>query len=200
MSDEVWVGIFVGGQSRRMGGFPKGLLELPGGGRLIERLIAEVGRALPAAPIRLVGSHAAYAFLGLEAIPDDPPGIGPLGGFLGLLRTARGRGVTHLVVLSCDLPFVTSELIERLVAFSPSAAVVAPVDRLDGFGGEARWQPFFGYYRVEPSLVAAEALLATGARSLQRLFEHIEAPLELPLSDEERAQLRDWDTPEQVNS
>ncbi|MGE0328024.1 MAG: molybdenum cofactor guanylyltransferase [Polyangiaceae bacterium] len=196
----MWVGIFVGGASSRMGGFPKGLLQAPSGGKLVERLASEVERALPDASIRLVGVHEAYASLGFVAIPDAPAGIGPLGGFLGLLRAARSETVERLVVLSCDLPFVTGELIQRLVTFSPDASVVAPVDRLDGFGGEARWQPFFGYYRVDPSLAAAEALHASGARSLQRLFEHIESPVELLLNAEERAQLRDWDTPEQVRA
>lgn len=192
----MWIGIFVGGESRRMGGFPKGLLEAPDGRLLVERLIAEAQLALPSAEIRLVGAHPAYATLGVAEIPDDPPGIGPLGGLLGLLRAAKAKRVESSIVLSCDLPFVKAPLIQRLARHASEAPVVAPLDRLHRDGGEARWQPFFGYYRVDPSLVAAEALRATGARSLQKLFERLEGAVELPLSAEERAQLRDWDTPE----
>lgn len=192
----MWVGIFVGGESRRMGGFPKGLLKAPDGRPLVERLIAEAQLALPAAVIRLVGTHPAYRALGVPEVPDDPPGIGPLGGMLGLLRAASAERVESLVMLSCDLPFVKAPLIQRLAAHAPHAPSVAPLDSLDGDGGEARWQPFFGYYRVDPSLVAAESLCAAGARSLQELFERLEGAVELPLSAEERAQLRDWDTPE----
>ncbi|MCA9630843.1 MAG: molybdenum cofactor guanylyltransferase [Myxococcales bacterium] len=190
----MWVGIFIGGQSRRMGGFPKGLLEAPDGRRIIERVIDEAERALPAASIRLIGEHPAYGFLGLPQIADDPPGIGPLGGFLAALSAARDSAVQRLVILSCDLPYVGGPLIRRLAEFAPEAPAVAPVDAARG-GGEARWQPFFGHYRVEPSLVAASALHASGRRSLQGLFANLEDAVELPLGDEERAQLRDWDSP-----
>ncbi len=192
----MWVGIFVGGQSRRMGGFPKGLLEAPGGQSLVQRLVSEAQRALPEATICLVGEHPAYAPLGLPQIADAPAGIGPLGGLLGLLGAATTSRVERLLVMSCDLPFVRAPLMERLVAFAPEAAAVAPLDRFGEGGGETRWQPFFARYRVAPSLAAASALHGAGGRSLQQLFSRLPGAVELPLSPEERAQLRDWDTPE----
>lgn len=81
-------GIFVGGRSSRMGGRPKGLLELSPGVTLVERWrVLFEGLAIPTV---LVGEQDAYAQLGLPVIADEPH-AGLLGGLLALLEIGRAH-------------------------------------------------------------------------------------------------------------
>ena len=185
MSPVTIAGVFVGGAGSRMGGAAKGLLQAPDGVTIIERWRVLL-RAAGVAEIVLVGAHEAYASLGLERVEDVPGGAGPLGGVVALLRRA-GEG--RALAVACDMPFVSLGLIERLVR-APDAPLVAP--RLDG-----RWEPFCARYDAPRVLPVAERQMATDARSLQRLFDAAGAS-ELPLAPGELAELRDWDTPEDV--
>jgi molybdenum cofactor guanylyltransferase len=178
-------GIFVGGNGTRMGGIAKGLLRTADGPTLVERsrtILERVG-----AKVVLVGAHDAYARLGLDVIADEPPGIGPLGGLVALLRRA---GATPAVAVACDMPFVTSALVERLLATSPNAPIVAP--HRDG-----RWEPLCARYDGATVLAQALALSRSGHHSLQRLLRDLDA-VALPLTPEELDELRDWDTPDDV--
>ncbi|HSU40989.1 MAG TPA: NTP transferase domain-containing protein, partial [Polyangiaceae bacterium] len=122
------IGLFVGGRGSRLGGVAKGNLALPSGETLAARLVARSRDALPGTPIVLVGAAEAYAHLGLPAVPDDPQGIGPLGGLRALLAHAEGRGRTHALALSCDLPYLEAPLIARLGVEAPAADFLAPRD------------------------------------------------------------------------
>jgi molybdopterin-guanine dinucleotide biosynthesis protein A len=178
-------GVFVGGLASRMGGLPKGMMTAPGGGTIVQRWCA-VLRAAGVTDIVLVGKDDAYAELGLEGIADAPAGIGPLGGIVALLRRA---GDGHALAVACDMPFVTPLLIERLLS-AAGAPVVAP--RIDD-----RWEPFCARYDAPRILPVAERQAMTRARSLQQLLDSARA-VELPLTPDEAAQLRDWDTPEEA--
>ncbi|MET0413737.1 MAG: NTP transferase domain-containing protein, partial [Polyangiaceae bacterium] len=85
----VLFGILVGGQSRRMGGTPKGNLDA-GGQSIIARTI-ELCRALvPASAVErvlLVGDGSAYD-VAVPRLADAPAGVGPLGGLCALLARA----------------------------------------------------------------------------------------------------------------
>jgi molybdopterin-guanine dinucleotide biosynthesis protein A len=177
-------GVFVGGQSSRMGGQPKGLLPAPEGGTLVERCC----RVLAGAGIDdvvLVGAQAAYAPLGLPMLDDAPPGTGPLGGMLALLGYAAGARAPFAIALACDMPFVSAGLIARLRDAAP-AAIVAP--RRDG-----RWEPLCARYSWGAAALG-ERRVASGDYSLQRWLDQGQA-IELSLSPEEAQELRDWDTP-----
>ena len=64
--------------------------------------------------IRIVANdRERYAGLGLRVIPDAVPDAGPLGGlYTALLDAAHDR----MLILACDLPFVTAALLQRLAA------------------------------------------------------------------------------------
>lgn len=181
----VVAGIFVGGASSRMSGRPKGLLRAPGGRTIVERmrdLLADIA----VEDVVLVGASSAYAALGIRAIEDRPSGIGPLGGLASLLRRA---GDNRVLALACDMPFVTARLLRSLLD-APSAAVVAP--RCDG-----RWEPLCARYDAAVVLPIVEKHVAQSDHSLQRLLIAAGAA-PLPLSEERRSELRDWDAPEDV--
>lgn len=187
MTPAVVAGVFVGGGGTRLGGLAKGMMLAPGGETIVDRwrrLLGKLGVA-----VVLVGDHAAYAHLGMERIDDEPRGIGPLGGMVGLLRRAR-RG--HALALACDMPFVSEALLERLVAAASGAAVLAP--RVAGV-----WEPLCAIYDAPRVLPIAVARAARGARSLQGLLDEAGAK-ELPLQPGEADQMKDWDTPEDRSS
>jgi molybdenum cofactor guanylyltransferase len=187
------VGIFVGGRGLRMGGVAKGLLKAPDSETtLLERLRGELASALPEAEVVLVGAADAYADVGLSAVSDEPSGIGPLGGLIGLLAFAERGGAEHALALACDLPRIDASLLRRLASerTDKSALVAAQ--------GEIR-NPLVARYAVAHALPAARAALGAGKRSLQAVLDGLgDGVATLDLSATEAATLDDWDTPEDI--
>ena len=190
MSLDCVIGLFVGGQSSRMGGFPKGNLQAPGSSlTLLQRLLGEARAASAATPVVLVGSAEAYASLGLPALADQPPGIGPLGGLGALLEHARAKGKTHALALACDLPRLDRALIQRLLSERPEASALVAQQ------GAIR-NPLIARYEVWRAREALTHTLAQNRRSLQAVLDELgEAVACLDLSAAEQALLDDWDTP-----
>jgi molybdopterin-guanine dinucleotide biosynthesis protein A len=102
--------ILAGGRARRLGGADKASL-IVGDARIIDRQLAAL--ATVADEVRIVANDPGrYAELGVRVIPDVIAGAGPLG---GLYTALAGAGHERVVILACDLPFVTAALLERLV-------------------------------------------------------------------------------------
>jgi molybdopterin-guanine dinucleotide biosynthesis protein A len=79
-----------------------------------------------------------YEIPGIRTIGDPLPACGSLGGVLAALEDSAADAV---IILACDLPFVTTELIRLLVETEPSSSLVVP-----SVGGDV--QPLAG---VTPS-------------------------------------------------
>jgi len=95
--------VLAGGKSRRMGA-DKALLELDG--KTLIAIALEKFSGLKEIFISAAGADD-YAFTGFRTIPDDRPGIGPLGGFISALKAAESELVCFRPV---DAPFVPSGL------------------------------------------------------------------------------------------
>jgi molybdopterin-guanine dinucleotide biosynthesis protein A len=180
-----------------MGGQPKGWLLAPqaSGPRVsvIERTIALAREHCD--EVVLVGRADAYGALGVESIPDARTAegelaCGPLAGLVALLEHARAAGA---IGLACDMPYVTHEMMARLVRFAPDAAAVAP----RAVAGQAAWSPLFARYDVDRVRGVARAMLEAGERSLRAVLDAVGAS-ELPCSPEDHLALRDWDSPADV--
>ena len=110
--------ILAGGQSRRMGGGDKGLLELaskPMLGHVIGRLAPQVGRMV----INANGDPARFARFGLPVIPDTVGGfVGPLAGVLAGMRWSAKHApeARSIVTAAGDAPLVPPDLVARLSA------------------------------------------------------------------------------------
>jgi molybdenum cofactor guanylyltransferase len=101
--------LLAGGASRRMGR-DKALLELNG----VPMVVRMARLAEPhVASVTVVGPPERYASLGLGVVPDRWPGVGPLG---GIATALTGSSVDWNLILSCDLPYLTSEWLEWLIA------------------------------------------------------------------------------------
>lgn len=104
--------ILVGGRSRRMGS-DKALLRSDGE-PLVARLVTILGAACD--EVLLVGGDPTrFTDLGLAAswAPDAQEGVGPLGGILGALESARYEAC---LTVACDMPFITRELVAAMAA------------------------------------------------------------------------------------
>jgi molybdopterin-guanine dinucleotide biosynthesis protein A len=190
---ELIVGIFVGGRGSRMGGVAKGLLKAPDSEQtLVERLLGELRSALPQAPIVLVGEAGAYAGLGLRAVNDEPAGVGPLGGLLGLLGSAADSRARWALALTCDLPRVDRALLSRLAAEAPEAAALITAQA-------GVRNPLVARYTVAEALPAARSALHAGSRSVQAVLDRLTGEVvSLRLSAAEEASLMDWDVPQDL--
>jgi molybdenum cofactor guanylyltransferase len=152
--------ILAGGQSRRMGR-DKARLEL-GGQTLIERVLAAV--APLNCPAFLVARQADdYARFGLPVVPDLFPGAGPLGGLGTALRHASAPA---LLLLACDLPFLTPAFLRFLAAQlgTHQAAVPRSPEGL---------QPLCAAY-ARSCLPAVEAALARGERRMHAFCQTLD--------------------------
>ena len=146
-------------------GRDKAILEVAGRSALAV-VAADALRHAGAAPVVAVGGDgSALAALGLEVVPDDHPGEGPLGGILTALRATRAAVV---VVLACDMPDIDAGTVGALVAglaATPEADVALAVA-----GG--RIQPLTGAYRQRAGAALAEAFEA-GERSVRAALRRL---------------------------
>ncbi|HXS16870.1 MAG TPA: molybdenum cofactor guanylyltransferase [Polyangiaceae bacterium] len=199
LAEQLLVGILVGGQSSRMGS-PKGLLRAPRpfdpaaeegstpAPTLLERLLYISEQQLGLATV-LVGARREYDYLNRTTVLDKRLGCGPLGGLVALLEHAALTGKTHAVALACDLPHLGAELLRRL-AFWPSPASVVCA------ASGARYEPLFARYHT--SCLSTLGLALDEARlGVQPLLSTLQAEV-LSVSEAERQQLVDWDSPADV--
>jgi molybdopterin-guanine dinucleotide biosynthesis protein A len=119
---DVSAAILAGGLARRLGGADKAALVV-GRARIIDRQLAAL--AAVADDIRIIANdRARYAGLQIPVIADAIAGAGALGGLYSALLDARHDRV---LILACDLPFVTAALFQRLVAESGGAEEIDAV-------------------------------------------------------------------------
>lgn len=184
---ELGIGILIGGEGSRMGGVAKGLLTLPNGTRLVDRLVEECRRVAPQATLYLLGNRPEYASHEVPRLLDDPPNIGPLGGLRALLHQHHER----VLLVGGDLPYLGESLLQRILSHPLETAVAV------ASGTPSRWEPMLSCYRVTVTMAAVEAALVARNHGLASLLDRLSAA-RLQLTPDELAELRDWDTPEDV--
>ena len=113
--------IQAGGQSRRMGGRPKALIEL-GGRPIIERVLSALAPAVDDVLV-VTNTPELYAFLKLPMVADVYPGHGSLGGIYSGLKAASGQAA---FTVACDMPFLHPEIVKLVVERAGAADVVIP--------------------------------------------------------------------------
>ena len=115
--------ILAGGAASRIGGRPKGLLEV-GGERILDRLVRRCTAALGVTPLLVANAPDAPTWLGgaVPTVADARPGSGTLGG----LYTAAVEAPAPVICIAWDMPFVTEALIARLARGLDAADVFLP--------------------------------------------------------------------------
>ena len=129
--------ILAGGGATRFGGRPKGL-EVLGGVRILDRLVAAFQDALGTLPALIANDPNAHTWHPeLQTVPDVQPGAGALGGIL----TAVSLDPSPVVCVAWDMPFVPSSLLRRLAAELDGVDAVLPAS-----GGRRGLEPMCAGY------------------------------------------------------
>jgi molybdopterin-guanine dinucleotide biosynthesis protein A len=157
--------ILAGGQSRRMGGGDKALLDL-GGRPMLAHVIARLaGQAQPLA-ISANGDPARFRPFGLPVIADAAGDFaGPLAGVLAGLRWARTAGASYIVTVPSDSPFIPLDLVARL-----RDAALSSKSRFAVASSGGRVNPVAGLWPMDMAEVI-EAALARDERRVQAFVE-----------------------------
>lgn len=167
------IAIQAGGESHRMGR-NKALLPLAGRS-LIEHVLARL-EGLGDEILITTNRPQDYYFLGLRLVPDLVPGIGALAGLHASLTAARWDSV---LVVACDMPFISRPLLEHLVGLAPQADVVIPRH------GD-KYEPLHAVYNRSNCLPALENALAAGLKRLISFFPQVKV---LPVEESELTRL-----------
>lgn len=187
---EIYVGILIGGHSRRMGR-PKALI-VADGETLIERTV-RLAKTLSDRVV-LLGKPPfplPTAVADLTVLGDARTDGGPIGGLASLLRIS---GIRPALLLACDLPRLDAPLLKQLLD-----AVTHDVDAVAFATGltPAEWEPCCAVYlpsamsRVESqierrdySLQSLLALLRTKTVFLSKndapLLANLNTPADMP--------------------
>ncbi len=182
--------VLCGGRSSRMGR-PKAWLPLGGEPMLLRvvRVVASV--ADPVVVVAAGGQALPDLPAGIEVVRDAAEGNGPVQGLAAGLVALGGR-VNAAAVTGCDTPFLTSDLLRRLIDLRGAAAACVPV--LDEIP-----RPLPGVYAVGV-LPEVQALLAAGALRFGGLLDRVPTRFvhaaELVGTDPDLDALRNVNTPD----
>ena len=102
--------ILAGGKSTRMA-TDKGLLPL--NEKTIVSHIYDALHPIAKDKITIISSNSDYDFLGCERIEDIIPNKGPVGGIYTALNHCDTK---YTIIVSVDVPFISTELIEWIIA------------------------------------------------------------------------------------
>lgn len=101
----------------------------------------------------------------LPKVPDVYPQWGALGGLHAALAACSRKWA---IIVACDLPFVTRELFSHLAALRLDHEAVVPLQQ------DGRPQPLAAFYRADPCLERAAALIQAGHRRPLDLLEAVD--------------------------
>lgn len=140
--------VLAGGQSSRMGGGDKCLLNL-NEQPILSHVIARILPQVEAVVLNANGDAARFARFSLPVVADSIEGFaGPLAGVLAGMDWAASKGFTHIVSVAADSPYFPPRLVTGLqfaceAGFKPLAMAQSPRE-----GGGYFRQPTFALYNV----------------------------------------------------
>jgi len=150
--------VLAGGKSSRMGR-DKTQLAVDGSRTFVERAVATVSRL--ADEVIVVTAAEPYEQAGVRWARDIYPGAGPLGGIYSGLRAGS---MPYVLVVACDMPFLSMPLLRHMVQMPRDYDVLIP-RREDG-----RLEPLHAIY-ARACLEPIHALLEAGRYCILDLFE-----------------------------
>jgi molybdopterin-guanine dinucleotide biosynthesis protein A len=152
--------ILAGGRATRFDGRDKSTLVV-NGRTILARQLAEL--AMLTDDILLVRGRADQTpFAGVRAVADRVADAGPLGGLDAALRAARDDA---LILLACDMPFPSRELLAHMLKLAARADIVVPRT-------ERGYHPLCAVY-TRACLPALERRLERGELRMTGLFDDV---------------------------
>lgn len=148
--------ILAGGKSRRMG-MEKGLVDFRGQ-PLILWAVSVLKEAC--AEILISSNSDCYDYFGFKVVPDLHHDSGPMGGIFSCLIESKNR---KNLVISCDMPFVSSAIFDHLVNQIGDAWICVPWYEND------HYEPLCGLY-LKDSLQDMKGFMDDKNYKLPELF------------------------------
>ncbi len=154
--------MLAGGASRRLGG-DKALVPLPDGRPLVQVASERVAQVC-ADVLLVIDRPGRYRGLApaAEEVVDSGRGLGPLDGIRAALAATH---TSHVLVVACDMPFLSVPLLTHMAGVDRSYDALVPVTD-DGI------QPLHAIYG-RACLAVAEGLLAAGELAVSDLLERV---------------------------
>ena len=112
--------ILAGGRARRLGGLDKSRMIV--GGRTILPRQLDVLQRVVSRMVIVANEPEHFADAGVPVLVDAVPGSGSLGGIYTALVDASGP----VLVLACDMPFVTAPFLARVIEAGQEVDVALP--------------------------------------------------------------------------
>ena len=157
--------MLAGGQNRRYDGAPKAL-ESVGGERIADRAIRAMRQALDRV-VLVANDLEVFRTLELETRPDLTPGLGALGGIQTAVAWADEEGCRGALVVACDMPFLSPELLTQLAEGAGDDEVIAPASE-----SRRGLEPLCAFYGVR-CREAIDSALARGDRHVISFFPDV---------------------------
>jgi len=137
--------VLAGGQSRRMGGGDKSLMDV-GGKTMLDMILARLSPQMTEIILNANGDATRFDRFALP-VAADPVGdfAGPLAGILAGLSYAEQQrpGISHVVSVAGDTPFFPTDLVRRLCSAVPSDKPVIALA-----SSSEKLHPVFGLWPV----------------------------------------------------
>ncbi|MFT4797438.1 MAG: molybdopterin-guanine dinucleotide biosynthesis protein A [Candidatus Azotimanducaceae bacterium] len=168
MTEKVSAIILAGGQGTRMGHENKGLVSFNGRPLIqsaIDRISPQVDELIISANLNI----NEYQSLGYPVVVDGGDGDGDnesLGPLSGILSSSRSTKHPLILVVPCDMPFLPTDLVEKMTAGFESKAV--------SIFANNRLQPLVTIIKTE-AIDSITSYLADGRRSVTGWLEEIDA-------------------------
>lgn len=172
--------ILAGGKSSRMGQ-DKGLMDLDGK-PMIQHVLDAVGEV--ADDIIIVSHQEEYQQFGYPVFEDEMKDCGPLAGMVVGLKNVQRE---EALVVSCDVPYITSELLKKLLTAPGDAVLVRS-------GGQV--EPLIARYGVHCAPIF-ETALKDGVRKVTEAFQYIEVGY-VDIDDDELNFVRNLNSPQDL--
>jgi molybdenum cofactor guanylyltransferase len=159
---EITAVILAGGRSQRMGTDKAWVVfrEKP----LLIHVLEQLTRLQPAQQIVICREAPPIQLSNVEFVPDIIPDIGPAGGLITALTSARHE---HIIVAGCDMPFINPALYQKLLTFQKNQE-----QRFDAVipGWQGKPQPLHGLYHRQ-CLDRLQTLVDSGTRRLTDILD-----------------------------
>lgn len=154
--------MLAGGASSRMGK-DKALLPYRGAA-LVEYVAGEVRRACGS--VWLVAAEDRYSHLGIPCLPERYAGFGPMSGIEAALRVG---GFEWSLIVACDMPGITAEVLQPLVTATQGAVCDAVVAAAPG----GQLEPLCAVYHAG-TLPRFASALAAGDYAVHKLLKELD--------------------------
>jgi molybdopterin-guanine dinucleotide biosynthesis protein A len=153
--------VLAGGKGSRLGGVNKALVRV-GDRSNIERVL-DVLSSVCQEIVLIANDQALAQIYGARVVFDHQPHAGVLPALAQGLRSTRSELV---VVVACDMPFLSGELLAEQLRLSQAVDVVIPLV-------EARPEPMHAVYRREVCRRAITASLEAGERRMISFLDRV---------------------------